>query len=89
MAVVLINLNVWLEQGHRLLRQALAIDLLQQLDELLSVYHALINLLVILLQLRKHLVDFGLKARLEAFDAVSVDQAENLQATLWLSLDQL
>ena len=89
MAVVLINLDVWLEQGHRLLRQALAIDLLQQLDELLSVYHALINLLVILLQLRKHLVDFGLKARLEAFDAVSVDQAENLQATLWLSLDQL
>ena len=89
MAVVLINLDVWLEQGHRLLRQALAINLLQQLDELLSVYHALINLLVILLQLRKHLVDFGLKARLEAFDAVSVDQAENLQATLWLSLDEL
>ena len=89
MAVVLINLDVWLEQGHRLLRQALAINLLEQLDELLSVYHALINLLVILLQLRKHLVDFGLKARLEAFDAVSVDQAENLQATLWLSLDEL
>ena len=89
MAVVLINLDVWLEQGHRLLRQPLAINLLQQLDELLSVYHALINLLVILLQLRKHLVDFGLKARLEAFDAVSVDQAKNLQATLWLSLDQL
>ena len=89
MAMVLINLDVWLEQGHRLLRQALAIDLLEQLDELLSVYHALINLLVILLQLRKHLVDFGLKARLEAFDAVSVDQAENLQATLWLSLDEL
>lgn len=87
MAVVLINLDVWLEQGHRLLRQALAINLLEQLDELLSVYHALINLLVILLQLRKHLVDFGLKARLEAFNAVSVDQAENLQATLWLSLD--
>ena len=89
MAMVLINLDVWLEQGHRLLRQALAIDLLEQLDELLSVYHALINLLVILLQLRKHLVDFGLKARLEAFDAVSVNQAENLQATLWLSLDEL
>ena len=89
MAMVLINLDVWLEQGHRLLRQALAINLLEQLDELLSVYHALINLLVILLQLRKHLVDFGLKARLEAFDAVSVDQAENLQATLWLSLDEL
>ena len=87
MAVVLINLDVWLEQGHRLLRQALAINLLEQLDELLSVYHALINLLVILLQLRKHLVDFALKARLEAFNAVSVDQAENLQATLWLSLD--
>ena len=87
MAVVLINLDVWLEQGHRLLRQALAINLLEQLDELISVYHALINLLVILLQLRKHLVDFGLKARLEAFNAVSVDQAENLQATLWLSLD--
>ena len=89
MAMVLINLDVWLEQGHRLFRQALAIDLLEQLDELLSVYHALINLLVILLQLRKHLVDFGLKARLEAFDAVSVDQAENLQAALWLSLDEL
>ena len=89
MAVVLINLDVWLEQGHRLLRQALAINLLEQLDELLSVYHALINLLVILLQLRKHLVDFGLKARFETFDAVSVDQAENLQATLWLSLDEL
>ena len=89
MAMVLINLDVWLEQGHRFVRQALAINLLQQLDELLSVYHALINLLVILLQLRKHLVDFGLKARLEAFDAVSVDQAENLQATLWLSLDEL
>ena len=87
MAVVLINLDVWLEQGHRLLRQALAINLLEQLDELLSVYHALINLLVILLQLRKHLVDFGLKARLEAFNTLSVDQAENLQATLWLSLD--
>ena len=87
MAMVLINLDVWLEQGHRLLRQALAINLLEQLDELLSVYHALINLLVILLQLRKHLVDFGLKARLEFSNAVSVDQAENLQATLWLSLD--
>ena len=89
MAVILINLDMWLEQGYRLLRQALAINLLKQLDEFLSVYHALINLLVVLLQFRKHLVDFGLKARLEAFNAFGVDQVQNLQAALWLGLDHV
>ena len=89
MAVILINLDVWLEQGHRLLRQALAINLLEQLNEFLSVYHALIDLLVILLQFRKHLVDFGLKTRLEAFDTISVYQAQNFQAALWLCLDKV
>ena len=89
MAVILINLDMWLEQGYRLLRQALAINLLKQLDEFLSVYHALINLLVVLLQFCKHLVDFGLKARLEAFNAFGVDQVQNLQAALWLGLDHV
>ena len=75
MGVILINLDVRLEQGDCLLGQTLAIDVFEHLNEVFPTHHALINLLVILFKQNGHLVDFGLEARLEAFDADCIDQA--------------
>ena len=57
-----IDLYQWLEHGEYLLREALPIDFLQELHEVLPINYTLIDLLIVFLQLRKHLVDLGLKA---------------------------
>ena len=64
--VIWIDLDQWLDQGKCLICDTLAVDLFEYVDEVVSVDHRLIDLLIILLELGQHLVYLLIDALLQA-----------------------
>ena len=88
-AVVRIDLDEGLDLGEGVLGEASAIDLPEHLDELITINHALIYLLIILLELGEHLVDLLFDEGLETVERGSIDQREQLLCHLRLAVQKL
>ena len=87
--MVRVHLDKGLNQSLTLLRQALAVNALHDSQKVVAIDHALVDLLIILLQLGEHLVDFLFKSLLQAFEANFLNQSCNLLKQSWLTVDKL
>ena len=88
-AVVRIDLDEGLDLGEGLLGEASAVDPPEHRDELITINHALIYLLIIFLELGEHLVDLLFEEGLEAIERGSIDQREQLLCHLRLAVQKL
>ena len=87
--VVWIDLDQWLDQGECLIGDALAVDLFEYVDEVVPVDHRFINLLIILLQLRQHLVNLLIDALLQSIKRRRVNDGKKLLRKLRVVVNKL
>jgi len=88
-SVVGIDLDEGLYEGLGRLGDPLAVDALHRRQEIIPVDHTLVDLLIIFLQLRQHLVHFLFEERLKPIQARLLDQCSDFFHHRWLCVDQL
>ena len=77
-SMVWINLHKWLNQGHALVSDSLAINRLEHFDEVITIYHRLVNLLIIFPQFSNHLLDLLTNLLLKSVNGYSIDDLKKL-----------
>ena len=84
-----VNLDQRLYESLGGLREAFPINAFDDLEESIAIYHTLIDLLIILLQLQHQFVDFTLYASLNTINSCFLNQLCQFIENLWFRVDEL